>query len=108
MPYLQAGKQVIQGSENIIDWAEKQPNDKVRRLTPDADREPYREPYRQIEKRFDDIAGVHVRRYYYSEALVEHPTYSKMTHPPRLAGDVSAWMNRPSLTWVRAIYCRHR
>jgi glutathione S-transferase len=196
VPYLHVGKQVVQGSDNIIDWAEKQPNDEDRRLTPDANTE----PYRQIEKRIDDIAGVHVRRYYYSEALVEHPetvwpiftrelpvmkkiliglarskirgimikrmdlgpeqglesraiiereldwidglladgrkylagdafsradiavasllaplalpaehpTYSKMTHPPRLAGDVSAWANRPSLTWVRAIYCRHR
>ncbi len=27
-----------------------------------------------IERRIDDVAGVHVRRYYYSEALVEHPS----------------------------------
>ena len=27
----------------------------------------------EIENRLDSIAGVHVRRYYYSESLVEYP-----------------------------------
>ena len=31
------------------------------------------EECRALEQRLDDVAGVHARRYYYSEALVEHP-----------------------------------
>ncbi len=28
---------------------------------------------KEIENRLDNTAGVHVRRYYYSESLVDHP-----------------------------------
>ncbi len=196
VPYLGVDGQVIQGSDRIIDWADEQTDDVAKRLTPAGDRE----TCRQIEQRIDDTAGVHIRRYYYSEALVEHPetirpiftselspvkrvliglawskirevmikrmdlgaeqglesrgivereldwvdellgdgrtylvgdklsradiavasllsplalpaehpTYSKMTHPPRLANDVSAWAERPSLKWVREMYSTHR
>lgn len=69
VPYLSTGEQVIQGSADIIDWADKVTPSKTKRLTPDADRE----KCLQVEKRIDDIAGVHIRRFYYSEALVEYP-----------------------------------
>ena len=65
VPYLQIGGNVIQGSANIVDWAEA----KLQR-----GQSPFAAAGRDIEKRIDDIAGVHVRRYYYSEALVEHPS----------------------------------
>ncbi len=69
VPYLSVDGQAIQGSADIIDWADDATSSKKKRLTPDANR------YEclQIEKRIDDIAGVHVRRFYYSEALVEFP-----------------------------------
>jgi len=67
VPYLSLGGRVIQGSADIISWAESVSSTEIS-LTPDA------EVCEQIEKRIDDIAGVHVRRFYYSEALVEHPS----------------------------------
>lgn len=69
VPYLSVAGQVIQGSDKIIDWADKASDSETDRLTPEVDRD----ALDQIEKRIDDIAGVHVRRFYYSEALVEHP-----------------------------------
>lgn len=69
VPYLSVGEQVVQGSANIIDWADGATSDPERRLTPVTDLG----ECQRIEKRIDDIAGVHLRRYYYSEALVEHP-----------------------------------
>lgn len=69
VPYLTAGGEVIQGSTNIIDWAENTTSQTAKQLTPDADCE----ECARIEKRVDDVAGVHVRRFFYSEALVEHP-----------------------------------
>ena len=69
VPYLSVDGQVIQGSADIIDWADTATTSKDKRLTPDVDRD----VCLQIEKRVDKIAGVHVRRFYYSEALVEFP-----------------------------------
>ncbi|MGI9205944.1 MAG: glutathione S-transferase family protein, partial [Woeseiaceae bacterium] len=69
VPLLSVGDTVIQGSASIVSWAERQPGAEQKRLSPQdalalcAD----------IEKRIDEVAGVHIRRYYYSEALVEHP-----------------------------------
>lgn len=67
VPYLVANGQVIQGSQEIIAWADTESGDKP--LTPGGNRDAWLE----IEQRIDDIAGVHIRRYYYSEAIVEHP-----------------------------------
>ena len=61
VPYLSLDGRVIQGSANIISWAEEK-----RALTPLGG------ACAEIERRIDDVAGVHVRRFYYSEALVEH------------------------------------
>ena len=69
VPYISVAGKVIQGSADIISWAESQASAGEKRLTPAAERELCTD----IEKRIDDIAGVHIRRYYYSEALVEHP-----------------------------------
>ncbi len=69
LPILVADGQVVQGSSNIIDWAEAQSTAVSIRLTPNTNIDACRE----LEKRLDDVAGVHVRRYYYSEALIDHP-----------------------------------
>ena len=70
LPILQAGDQVIQGSSEIIDWAEhhKTNTRSLARLSDDAS---------TIEQRLDDQLGVHVRRMFYSEALVEQPATVK-------------------------------
>jgi glutathione S-transferase len=66
-PFLVADGAVVQGSSAIIDWGETQSE---KRLSPETG---LAEECRAIEQRLDDVAGVHVRRFYYSEALVEHP-----------------------------------
>jgi glutathione S-transferase len=69
LPILVTDGQPVQGSAEIINWADLAASTDTKRLTPEAAREQCLE----IEKRLDDIAGVHVRRYYYSEALIDHP-----------------------------------
>jgi len=68
VPYLSVDGRVIQGSADIIDWADTTASSGNKRLTPESGRNECLE----IEKRLDDIAGVHVRRFYYSEALIDH------------------------------------
>lgn len=69
LPILAADGTVVQGSGEIIDWAESLPAVPTRRLTPETGRD----DCLAIEERLDAVAGVHTRRYYYSEAVVEHP-----------------------------------
>jgi len=69
LPILQYGQDLVQGSSAIIDWAEKNRASGTPTLEPEANAE----EARKIEKRLDDILGVHVRRYFYSEALLEYP-----------------------------------
>ena len=69
LPIIVADGKAIQGSAAIIDWAESVASSGTTGLSTDQSRE----KGRQIEKRLDKVAGVHVRRYYYSEALVEYP-----------------------------------
>lgn len=68
VPILKVGKQAIQGSAAIISWAEKHTKS-VKSLTP-TEAQPHLD---KVEKRLDDIIGVHVRRYYYSETLLNCP-----------------------------------
>ena len=70
VPYLAIGEKVIQGSGDIINWAEALPAANGPRLTPEHDIS----AALNIEQRVDEIAGVHVRRFFYSEALVEQPS----------------------------------
>ncbi len=69
LPILEAAGELVQGSGKIIDWAEALPGSAGKCLTPEASRD----DCIAIEKRLDAVAGVHARRYYYSEALVDHP-----------------------------------
>ena len=68
LPILSTGEEIIQGSAAIIDWVETR-STSGRHLTPKENSEDCQE----IERRLDSIAGVHVRRYFYSEAMVDHP-----------------------------------
>lgn len=70
LPFLVSADRVVQGSRAIIDWADSAVPDLSKRLRPDPE---FEEGCRALEQRLDDVAGVHVRRYYYSEAIVDHP-----------------------------------
>lgn len=70
LPILAVGETVIQGSDAIFDWASAASKKTDRRLEPDVS---LQKEARLIEQRLDAIAGVQTRRYFYSEALVEHP-----------------------------------
>jgi len=93
VPILQIGDTLIQGSSAIIDWAEKRRLSKSPSLLPADDTTGSAE---SVERRLDDVLGVHVRRYYYSEALVEYPGTVKriftndLRGAPRLILDL-AW-----------------
>ena len=196
LPILVADGQVIQGSDKILDWTQYKLSDESKRLTS----KDHNDKYQEIEKRLDEITGVHIRRYYYSEALVEypetvrtlfiknltflnklilygtwnfvrksminlmdlgidqgkesreivdrelswidnllsdgrhylvgnkfsradisaasllsplaipkeHPTYSNVKIPPRMASDLESWTDRPSIQWVQEIYSQYR
>lgn len=67
LPILSTNNKLIQGSANIISWADSV-TQSSRRLTPETNRE----ECLQIENRLDEIIGVHTRRMFYSEALIEH------------------------------------
>ncbi|MBL4672836.1 MAG: glutathione S-transferase N-terminal domain-containing protein [Arenicella sp.] len=59
--------QIIQGSADIVVWANQQATINAKRgLTISAESN-------EIEKRLDDILGVHVRRWFYSESLLDCP-----------------------------------
>ena len=69
LPFLQIDDLAIQGSSEIIDWAEKNSsisNTTLALATTSTKPE-------ELEKRLDDVLGVHLRRYFYSEALVDYP-----------------------------------
>jgi glutathione S-transferase len=72
LPILETGEKVIQGSSDIIDWAETQ--SRAKGLSYTLVPECLDSEYLAMEQRLDEKLGVHVRRWYYSEALVEHPT----------------------------------
>jgi glutathione S-transferase len=68
LPILADGDFALQGSARIIDWAQVQSTSATHNLAADDD-----QAGREIEQRLDDVFGVHVRRYYYSDALLTQP-----------------------------------
>jgi len=97
LPILVTNATAIQGSSQIIDWAEAQGADAGVRLNPDADLE----LCRQMEQRLDERFGVHVRRYYYSEALTQQP----QTVRPMFAGGLP-WRQQIILRFAWGEICR--
>jgi glutathione S-transferase len=75
LPILLEGENVIQGSGAIIDWAESKVHDHARSLTPPATS---LIEAQEIERRADQVIGVHVRRLAYSEML---PSHSHLVKP---------------------------
>ncbi len=69
VPILTSNGNVIQGASEIINWAQAQGPDNQKNLPSTSNTK----EGAKIEKRVDDILGVHIRRLYYSEALVEYP-----------------------------------
>lgn len=90
LPILLDGGMVIEGSGAIIDWAETKAQDCTRSLTPQANLSESQE----IERRADEVIGVHVR--------------SCTLTPRALATDVERWRTRPVMRWVIAQYRAHR
>jgi glutathione S-transferase len=70
LPVLSAGSLTIQGSSQIMDWAEAQKNPGSRSLGVDAEAV---STGCEIEQRLDAVVGVHVRRFYYADALLNQP-----------------------------------
>jgi len=69
LPVLTVNGQCIQGSAKITDWAGMHAEAGPELLTPvHSEHE-----CRAIEKRLDEVVGVHIRRQFYSEALVDYP-----------------------------------
>lgn len=88
LPLLVAGEEIVQGSDAIFDWADGATAGSMR-LAPDpADAE----ACQALEQRLDDVAGVHVRRFYYSEALMEHPETVLPIFAEDLEADDRAWI----------------
>jgi glutathione S-transferase len=65
LPILKLGEEVIQGSEKVIDWAEEQSDNSLKAVGDNRRAQ-------EIEDRLGDGIGVHTRRMFYSEALIEH------------------------------------
>lgn len=74
LPILQLGEQVIQGSSEIIDWASANNEEPSLSLEVDDD---LKDQASEFEERLDSKVGVHTRRMFYSEALVESPKIVK-------------------------------
>lgn len=93
LPILAVGKTIIQGSDAIFDWANATADGTDKSLELDA---ALSEEGRLIEQRLDSRAGVQTRRYFYSEALVEHPetvlpVFAKHLAPEARATLESIW-----------------
>jgi glutathione S-transferase len=67
LPILKSVDGIIEGSANIIAWANQNGSKTI--LINDASNE--------LERRADDVLGVHIRRWYYSEALLDCPQLVK-------------------------------
>ncbi len=95
LPFLHTGDQVIAGSSAIIDWGE------VNRATGSASligANP--EVTKAIEQRLDDVTGVHMRRYYYSDALLSDPASVR----PMFSHDLSLFPKLAlTLGWSRVV-----
>jgi glutathione S-transferase len=95
VPFLQTDDGVISGSSAIIDWSEAHASTKTTSLAGDNP-----EQVRAIESRLDDMIGVHVRRFYYSNALVNAPA----TVRPLFSNGLPFWQRAAvTLAWSRIV-----
>ena len=68
LPFLETDAGVIAGSGAIIDWAEMHRAPGSAGLSGNDPAQ-----VRALEQRLDEVIGVHIRRYYYSDALIGDP-----------------------------------
>lgn len=68
LPFLETGAGAIAGSGAIIDWAEAHRAPGKASLSGEDPAQ-----VRALEQRLDAVTGVHIRRYYYSDALLSDP-----------------------------------
>ena len=95
VPFLQTDGGVIAGSPAIIDWCEAHNAGKRPSLS-GADPE----AVRATEKRLDDVVGVHVRRFYYSDALFSSPAAVR----PIFSDGLPIWQRAAvTLGWSRMV-----
>ena len=95
VPFLQTDTGVIAGSSAIIDWCEAQNAGKRQSLAGEAP-----DQVRAIEKRLDDIVGVHLRRFYYSVALINDPASVR----PIFSNGLPFWQRTAvTLGWSRIV-----
>jgi len=95
VPFLQVGDRVVAGSAAIIDWCEAQTTANPVSLQGDDAGQ-----VRAIEKRLDDIAGVHVRRFYYSDALINAPKSVR----PLFSNGLPLWQRAAvTLAWSQIV-----
>ncbi len=69
VPILMLGSEVLQGSQEILDWAYLNRTDSAKSL---EDKQ-HNAEIREIEDRADDMIGVEVRRLLYAQTLTRHP-----------------------------------
>ena len=95
VPFLQTDDEVIAGSAAIIDWCELHNAGKRPSLAGAAP-----QAVRAIEKRLDDVVGVHVRRFYYSDALITAPASVR----PIFSNGLPLWQRAAvTLGWSRIV-----
>jgi glutathione S-transferase len=95
VPFLHAGDLVVAGSSAIIDWGEAQRGAQAPSLSGDDP-----EQARAIEKRLDDVAGVHVRRFFYSDALITDPGSVR----PMFSNGLPLWQRMAvTMGWSRIV-----
>jgi len=95
VPFLQTDDGVITGSPAIIDWCELHNAGKRPSL---AGADP--QAVRATEKRLDDVVGVHVRRFYYSDALITSPASVR----PIFSNGLPLWQRAAvTLGWSRIV-----
>jgi glutathione S-transferase len=95
VPFFQTDEGMVAGSSAIIDWCEVHNAGKRPSL---AGADP--EAVRAIEKRLDDVVGVHVRRFYYSDALINAPASVR----PIFSDGLPMWQRAAvTLGWSRIV-----
>jgi len=95
VPFLQVDGGVIAGSAAIIDWCETHSANPTASLAGDDVQQ-----VRAIEKRLDAVAGVHVRRFFYSHALYDDPGSVR----PLFSNGLPLWQRvAVTVAWSRVV-----
>jgi glutathione S-transferase len=99
VPFLQTSHGMIAGSSAIVDWCEAQPQPDITSFPLSlAGTDP--EQVRATEQRLDDVLGVHVRRFFYSDVLINAPELVR----PLFSNGLPLWQRAAvTLAWSRIV-----